>query len=161
MIEDRVAPDISIAETDMEILSTHDLIGQLHPPIQQISPEDYLERVRLQQAELGYQVAVLREEGQIRCVAGFRFCRSLGWGRFLYVDDLVTDERYRSHGAGKIMFAWLVEKARDAQCDLRLDCAVFRREAHRFYLRERMDIFAFHFRLAINKLEQDQCPPPV
>ncbi len=147
-----MASPITIAETDAEILATHGLIAQLHPPIGDVSPAEYLQRVKQQQAEFGYQLAFLRKQDKIRCVAGFRFCRSLGWGRFLYVDDLVTSEDNRSKGVGKEMFAWLVQKAHNAHCDLRLDCALHRREAHRFYLRERMDIFAFHFRLAAGDL---------
>jgi|ERR1035437_345466 GNAT superfamily N-acetyltransferase len=143
--------NITIAVTDAEILATHDLIGQLHPHLRPMQQGDYLRTVRRQEAELGFQLAVLREGEGIVCVAGFRFSRSLGWGRFLYVDDLVTNEGFRSQGAGKAMFAWLVEKARQAHCDLRLDCALHRHDAHRFYLRERMDIACFHFRLGLNE----------
>lgn len=150
MTEDRLASGITIAATDAEILATSDLIVQLHPHLGQVQPAEYLQRVRRQQEETGFQLAILRHAGEIVSVAGFRFCRSLGWGPYLYLDDLVTAEGRRSRGAGKVMFAWLVEKARAAQCDLRLDCALHRQGAHRFYLRERMDIACFHFRLALN-----------
>jgi acetyltransferase (GNAT) family protein len=132
------AASIAIAETDADIFATHPLICQLHPQIRLISETEYLERVRCQQAEIGFQLAVLKDKGEVVCVAGFRLCSSLGWGRFLYVDDLVTNENRRSEGADKAMLAWLAEQARALLCGLRLDCALHHQEAHRFYLRERM-----------------------
>jgi GNAT superfamily N-acetyltransferase len=144
--------DITIAKMDGEILATYELMKQLRPHVMQ--PE-YLELVRLQEREVGFQLAVLRDTDRVVCLAGFRFCRSLGWGKFLYVDDLVTDEGCRSRGSGKAMFEWLVQTARAAGCDeLRLDSAVYRHAAHRFYLRERMDIACFNFRLVINGYER-------
>ncbi len=138
---------IQIAATDDEIRATYTVMSQLRPHIRD---SDYLRLVKLQQAEVGFQLATLTEDGRIICVAGFRLCRSLGWGKYLYVDDLVTDEEQRSTGAGKAMFDWLVAYARSQQCDeLRLDSALERRGAHRFYLRERMDIACFHFRLRL------------
>jgi GNAT superfamily N-acetyltransferase len=66
------------------------------------------------------------------------------------VDDLVTDEQQRSQGDGKVMIDWLVEYARKNQCtELHLDSGVQRHEAHRFYLRERMDITCYHFRRSL------------
>ncbi|MGA8431081.1 MAG: GNAT family N-acetyltransferase [Candidatus Sulfotelmatobacter sp.] len=139
--------EIRVAATDEEILATYPVMSQLRPEIQK---SDYLRIVNLQHSEVGFQVAMLTEHGRITCVAGLRVCRSLGWGKYLYVDDLVTDEQCRSKGSGKIMFDWLVEHARALQCqELRLDSAVYRREAHRFYFRERMDIACFHFCLKL------------
>lgn len=138
---------ITIATTDATILATYKVMSQLRPHVQE---SDYLRLVKIQQSEVGYQLACLTEDRTVACVAGFRLNRSLGWGKYLYVDDLVTDERYRSAGAGKAMFDWLVAHARNHQCgELRLDSAVQRYGAHRFYLRERMDIVAHHFRLTL------------
>ena len=139
---------IALAQTDEQILATYDVMSQLRPNIPQ---SDYLRLVKLQASEVGFRLASLRNAERIICVAGFRFCRSLGWGKFLYVDDLITDGPQRSHGAGRAMFRWLVKQARTAGCDeLRLDSALWRNEAHRFYLRERMDIACFNFRLGFS-----------
>jgi GNAT superfamily N-acetyltransferase len=143
-----MAFDITLAETDADILATYDVMSQLRPDIPR---SDYLRLVRLQESEVGFQLASLRDDdARIISVAGFRLCRSLGWGKFLYVDDLVSDQTRRSRGAGRAMFQWLVESAQKAGCDeLRLDSALWRNEAHRFYLRERMDIACFNFRLSL------------
>jgi GNAT superfamily N-acetyltransferase len=149
-VEVVMAFEISVAETDADILATYEVMRELRPKIQR---SDYLQLVRLQEAEVGFRLASLCDDGPVASVAGFRFCRSLGWGRFLYVDDFVTSERRRSRGAGKALFRWLVEHARQSQCaEVRLDSALWRNGAHRFYLRERMDIVCFHFRLALTEL---------
>lgn len=147
-LEHDMAHKIEVMQTDGEILETYDVMSQLRP---NVARSDYLAVVRLQEEEVGFRLAALRDGGRIACVAGFRVCRSLGWGRFLYVDDLVTDNRLRSTGAGRAMFTWLVDQARKEGCgQLRLDSAVWRHRAHRFYLRERMNIDCFHFRLDID-----------
>ena len=137
--------EVEFAETDDALLDTYSVMKQLRPDVPR---NDYLRRIKLQQREIGFRMATVSEKGRILCVAGFRICRSLGWGKFLYVDDLVTAKEERSRGAGKAMFKWLIAFAKRTRCEeLRLDSAVYRHEAHRFYLRERMDIACFNFRL--------------
>jgi GNAT superfamily N-acetyltransferase len=142
--------EIRLARSDAEILQTYNLMAQLHERVRKSEPADYLNLVRAHEKNLGYQMSYLREEEEIVCVAGFRVCCSMGWGRFLYVDDLVTEKLRRSSGAGRTMFAWLADEARRRECEeLRLDCRLDRTEAHRFYFRERMEIRCFHFSLVV------------
>jgi predicted GNAT superfamily acetyltransferase len=106
---------------------------------------DFVARVRRQQ-EAGYHLAFLTDKKIIKAVAGYRFSESLSWGKFLYVDDLVTAEKFRSCGHGQRLFQWLVKEAKARKCDqLHLDSGVQRFGAHRFYLASRMDIIAHHF----------------
>ncbi len=52
----------------------------------------------------------------------------------------------RSTGVGHALVAHLETHARAAGChELNLDSGTHRTGAHRFYLRERFDIVAFHF----------------
>jgi GNAT superfamily N-acetyltransferase len=142
-----VTPQILLARSADEILATYEVMQQLRPHVKR---DDYVRLVQLQTAEVRFELAYLTEDGCVTCVAGFRLCRSLGWGKYLYVDDLVTDAARRSTGAGKMMFQWLVDRARSEGCqELRLDSAVYRHAAHRFYMRERMDIACFNFRLEL------------
>ena len=79
-------------------------------------------------------------------VAGWRIVATTNVGRKLYVDDLVTTARRRSTGVGRLMLDELERRAREAGCTtLELDSSVVRHSAHRFYLRERMDIASHHF----------------
>ena len=78
--------------------------------------------------------------------AGFRVYEMLAYGKILYVDDLVTAENARSGGVGKALLGWLEEEARGQGCTgLHLDSGVQRARAHRFYFREGMAIYNFHF----------------
>jgi GNAT superfamily N-acetyltransferase len=84
-------------------------------------------------------------------VAGFRVGENLPDGRHLHVDDLVTDQAARSAGHGERLFRWLVEEARRNGCSaLTLESGVQRFAAHRFYLRQRMEIRAHHFVLPLD-----------
>jgi GNAT superfamily N-acetyltransferase len=79
-------------------------------------------------------------------VAGWRIVATTFCGRKLTVDDIVTAATARSHGIGRALLAELRQRARAADCHLLdLDSATHRADAHRFYMRERMSIGAFHF----------------
>jgi GNAT superfamily N-acetyltransferase len=138
---------IHLAQTDADIDACWPVMAQLRP---HIARADFLPRVRRQQAA-GYQLAALSNAGRVVAVAGFRYGEILAWGRHMYVDDLITDEAVRSHGHGERLFAWLVEQARAHGCEqLHLDSGVQRFGAHRFYLRQRMDITSHHFALKLH-----------
>lgn len=133
---------IRAAITDVEIRKVSPVLRQLRP---HVSEEQLIERVRRQQAA-GYLVAYLEEDGDVLCVAGYRFLENLAWGKFLYVDNLVTDSNKRSMGAGARLLSWLTEEARQQSCHaLQLDSGVQRFGAHRFYFREGLEIRSYHF----------------
>ncbi len=137
---------IALAQTDADILRCFPVMAQLRP---HLTGEQFLERIR-RQREAGGQLAFLEDAGEVRCVATCRFLENLAWGRFLYVDDLVTAEAARSKGWGRQLFDWLVGEARNRGCDqLHLDSGVHRFGAHRFYLRNGMDITCHHFALKL------------
>jgi len=133
---------IALAETDGDIARCHEVMRFLRPHVQ---AQSFVERVRRQQSA-GYKLAYLEDEGGVRSVAGYRILENLAWGKFLYVDDLVSVESARSAGHGGALFDWLVERARADACDeFHLDSGVQRFGAHRFYLTKRMDITSHHF----------------
>jgi GNAT superfamily N-acetyltransferase len=133
--------------SDTDLKATYPVMKQLRT---HLSEQEYVERAKRQQSKGGYIVAALEDEGQVRCVAGYRISECLSWGKFLYVDDLVSDQNERSKNYGKQMMDWLLAEARQNGCqELHLDSGVQRHAAHRFYLRERMDISCFHFALKI------------
>ncbi|MEV8535457.1 GNAT family N-acetyltransferase [Streptomyces sp. NPDC051211] len=90
--------------------------------------------------------AAYADDGTCVGAAGWRIVDNTSTLRQLYVDDLVTSESARSTGVGHQLLAHLEAHARDAGCyELDLDSGTHRTDAHRFYLRERLDIVAFHF----------------
>jgi GNAT superfamily N-acetyltransferase len=103
-----------------------------------------LHQVKKQIAD-GYQLACVYHDKQIIAVAGFVIGRKLAWGKYLYVDDVIALPEQRCKGAGKILFDWLKQHAKQQGCDqLHLDSGVQRFDAHRFYLREGLNIASHH-----------------
>ena len=92
----------------------------------------------------------MRAEGDPVAVAGFRLGESLAWGRYLYVDELVTLPEARSRGYGAALLAWLADfgRARGA-AQLHLDSGKHRVDAHRFYEREGLVASSLHFRRSL------------
>lgn len=139
-------PTIQIASTPADISACYAVMAQLRP---QYAQDEFLIQVQ-RQMQNGYRLASLHSNGAVQAVAGYRLLENLAWGRFLYVDDLVTNQNSRSQGHGKTLLAWLTEHARHQGCaQLHLDSGAHRKDAHRFYLREGMQNAGFHF---MNKL---------
>jgi lysophospholipase L1-like esterase len=136
------AAAIRVAESDREIDDCFRVMAQLRPRLERGA---FVARVRRQMAQ-GYRLASLRLGGAVHAVAGYRVGENLACGRFLYVDDLVTEESQRSRGCGRALLAWLADEARRLDCaQLHLDSGVQRLDAHRFYLREGLDRVSHHF----------------
>ncbi len=111
---------------------------------------DFITQVQRQQQQFNYQLVYLPVDETIQAVAGFRISESLAWGKFLYVDDLVSKSDNRSKGYGRELFNWLIDYARTENCQqLTLDSGVQRFAAHRFYLRQRMEITSHHFTIEL------------
>ncbi|MDF6043080.1 GNAT family N-acetyltransferase [Streptomyces sp. JH14] len=90
--------------------------------------------------------AAYDDSGACVGAAGWRIVDNTSQIRKLYVDDLVTAGHARSTGAGRRLLGHLEQRAREAGCRaFALDSGTHRTRAHRFYLRERLDIVAFHF----------------
>jgi len=135
-----------LAETDAAIMDCFRTLAELRPHVPE---QDFLVRIRRQQ-QAGYQLACLREEGEVQAVAGFRLAESLAWGKYMYVDDLVSRSAVRSRRYGQALFDWLIQLARDRGCAaVHLDSGVQNFGAHRFYLRNRMVISSHHFKLSL------------
>lgn len=138
---------VAIATSNAQIHACHPVVAQLRPHVR---PEEFVARVRGQEAQ-GYRLAFVREAGHVVAVAGFRTMESLAWGRFLYVDDLVVDETWRSRGVGHRLIEWLIGRARDEGCtEVHLDSRNQRLDAHRFYEREGFRNIASHFRMRLD-----------
>ena len=130
--------------TDEEILSTRDVMRQLRP---NVPFDEYLASIRRMKLTDGYHLAALYDENAVRAVAGYRFMEMLSAGKIIYVDDLNTDERFRSKGYGKALLDWLKNEGKEHGCaQIHLYSGMQRESAHRFYFRERLTISSYHFR---------------
>lgn len=144
-----IQPRIRLAETDADIARCFPVMSQLRP---HLIETEFVPRVRVQQKE-HFQLAFATDETDtVRSVAGFRILNMLFSGKTCYVDDLITDGTHRSKGYGDQLFDWVVGQARELGCNhFSLDSGTQRVDAHRFYLRKRMVISAFHFQLPLKR----------
>ncbi|MFP1678899.1 GNAT family N-acetyltransferase [Alloalcanivorax sp. C16-2] len=125
--------DIRAVESDDGIRGLFPLMRQLRPNL--TSADEFLGRCRRQATE-GYRLLALFEAGQPRALAGYRLQENLIHGRFLYLDDLVTETSARSCGYGETLIAHLRDRVREADCArLVLDTPLSNALGHRFYFR--------------------------
>jgi len=133
---------IQLATSDAQIAACHPVMQVLRP---HLAAAEFVDRVRRQQQQ-GYRLAFCQTADGVIVVAGFRLGENMAWGRFLYVDDLVTLPDQRSRGYGGRLLDWLREHARAEGCEqLHLDSGMQRRDAHRFYEREGLSATGLHF----------------
>jgi predicted GNAT superfamily acetyltransferase len=137
---------IAVALSREQIHRCFPVMAELRP---HLIEAEFVTRILRQQKE-GYQLAFLTDRKIVKAVAGYRYSESLSWGKFMYVDDLVTAEKFRSQSHGQKLFRWLADAAKARGYDqLHLDSGVQRFGAHRFYLASRMDIIAHHFSMKL------------
>ena len=139
------SPRISLAATEAEIIRCFPVMQELRP---HLSSSNFVEQIGRQQ-QAGYQIAYLECDRQIKALAGFKISENLAFGKFLYIDDLVTCVQAQSQGFGGALFDWLAEYARSNACEqLHLDSGVQRFAAHRFYMKKGLHISSHHFSIA-------------
>ncbi|MGB3732916.1 GNAT family N-acetyltransferase [Microbacterium sp.] len=123
------------------------------PVLQELRPhltEQLLEQVMREGQQQGLRFTAVFAGERCVAVAGWRIIANTSAIRKLYVDDLSTAASKRSRGYGRMLLNALRERAIAAGCaSLSLDSGVQRFDAHRFYLRERMNITAHHFDLKL------------
>lgn len=99
------------------------------------------------QAAGGYRLLAAVGSGEaVLALAGWRFMENTVYGRFLYVDDLVTTAAARGGGLGAKLIEALAARGRAAGCTrLVLDSGITNSAAHRFYFNRRLTVGALHF----------------
>lgn len=141
---------IDFATTDDEIRACFPVMAELRP---RLVREEFVPTVRRLMDEQGYRLAYLADEG-VKTVAGLRIGEWLPLGRYLEIEDLVTEERSRSRGYGGWLFDWLVAYASGQGCrHLRLVSALRRTAAHRFYEEKGMKHTARYYSLDVSAEE--------
>ena len=125
----------------------HAIVVELRPHHKDI--EAFVRQVQRQQED-GYRMICCQQDGEVCAVAGFRVGECLAWGRFLYVDDLITCESGRGRGLGERLLLALRELGREAGCEqLVLDTALSNSLAQRFYFRAGLLARGLHFSMEL------------
>ena len=121
------------ADREEEVAALFPVMQQLRPQL--ASASDLVAYWRTQVPQC-YALLGLWVHGQPRALAGYRLQENLALGRFLYVDDLVTDDQCRGQGFGEQLMLHLQHIAREQQCHkLVLDTPMSNALGHRFYFR--------------------------
>ena len=130
-------------ETADEIRSSFRAFTILRPKLDE---ETFVEQA-LRQLQQGYKVTAIVEGDQVVSAAGYRFSESLGWGKFIYIDDLVTHPDARGKGYAGQLLDYIHQLALENNCDsIHLDSGHSRYDAHRLYLNHKFIMTSHHFR---------------
>ena len=136
--------EIKEALTEADIRRVYPVMRELRPHIK--SEGEFLERVRRQQKQSGWQLIYVEDAGAPVATASFRISEWLAWGKAFYVDDLICLESHRGKGFAEALMAWMEDFARKEGCgEFHLDSGTHRLGAHRFYHRLKLGITSFHF----------------
>jgi GNAT superfamily N-acetyltransferase len=91
------------------------------------------------------QVAVFHDDVCIG-IAGFWIGTKVWCGTYLEIDNLVVAGKFRSLGAGKMIFDYLANKASNEECSMMaLDSYTSNFKAHKFFYNEGFGPKGFHF----------------
>lgn len=139
--------EIKEAVTEQDIRACYPCMKQLR---KHLSENDFLNCVKQQQTE-HYKLVYLKANNHIQAVMGYRILHNLAWGKFLYIDDLVTVESRRSQGYGSNLLSWAESIARENRCnEIHLDSGLEKTKAHQFYLTNHYTKKSMHFRKCLD-----------
>lgn len=140
-------PYIQMVEDEAHARRCYPLMAQLRPNL--TSEDEFVSRWQRQSLD-GYRLLALQASSSILALAGYRLQENLVHGRFLYVDDLVTDANLRGTGHGAALMAHLKQDAHRLVCaKLVLDTPLSNALGHRFYFRQGLLATALRFNFPI------------
>ncbi|MBB5390843.1 MULTISPECIES: GNAT family N-acetyltransferase [unclassified Herbaspirillum] len=135
------------ADADDERRACYAVMRELRPHLD--SEDAFIERIG-RAADESYRILAAWEGGQVMALAGYRFQENLVYGKFLYVDDLVSAEHARGKRWGERLLKALEAVAAQAGCArLVLDTGMANALAQRFYFRQGLLTGAMRFGKAI------------
>jgi GNAT superfamily N-acetyltransferase len=139
--------NIKALKTHDEIVQSFDAFCELRPHL--TNKEVFVAQVIQQQKE-GYEIIATYEQEEVVACIGFRFLTTLAWGKILYIDDLITKEKIRGKGYGKILLDHVIQIARERLCkEVHLDTGYARHAAHKFYLKQGFEFNCHHLALKL------------
>jgi len=142
--------DIRHARSELDITRLYPVMRELRPHI--ANEAEFLERVRRQRQNHGYELVYVEDAGLPVAAAGYRFTEYLYSGPILYVDDLICLESHRGKGFAEALMRFMEAEAKAKGCtQFHLDSGTHRLRAHHFYFRLGLSITSFHFAKPLNE----------
>lgn len=140
-------PALRHADNDEERRACYPVMRELRPHLR--SEEEFMERTGRAAGE-SYRILAAWDGGKVTALAGYRFQENLVYGKFLYVDDLVSAEYARGKRWGERLLKALDGVASQAGCvRLVLDTGLANALAQRFYFRQGLLTSSMRFGKAI------------
>jgi ribosomal protein S18 acetylase RimI-like enzyme len=137
------AIELRPADSEWELAACFPVMAELRPHLADAA--EFIALIARQQ-KAGYRLLGAWRDGVPVALAGYRFAENLVYGRFVYVDDLVTAKDARGAGLGSRLLDAVVEEARKHGIErLVLDTALDNVLAHRFYYRQGLLARALRF----------------
>jgi ribosomal protein S18 acetylase RimI-like enzyme len=138
---------LSPIDSDQDYQASFDVMRELRPHLTDVTA--FATQAR-RQAGHGYRLLGVWQGDQVKALAGYRLQENLLYGRFLYVDDLVTAADARRHGLGAMLIDALRDEARQQGCkNFVLDTALGNALGQRFYFRQGLLALGMHFRQSL------------
>lgn len=132
------------ADSDADLLACWPVVHQLRPRLQ--SAEDFIARVHRMRADHYRILAAWQDNHTAVALGGYRLAENLIYGRFLYVDDLVTLDTARGARWGQALMDAMARIGENAGCScLVLDTGLSNALAQRFYFRQGLLTQAMRF----------------
>lgn len=134
-------------------LSIDDLVGQLNL-LQLLTPKLTQESVSQMLPQMfagGYRAIGVFENGNCVGLSGYWVQTKLYCGKYLELDNVVVNPKFRSMGIGKLLCRYLEKVALEEDCQvIMLDAYLENVKAHEFYQREGFKAKGFHFIKKLN-----------
>ena len=138
---------IKTIKNSEDIAGCFDAFLELRPHL--TDRQTFVDQVLAQQKE-GYEIAAIAEENDITACIGFRTITTMAWGKILYIDDLITKEKYRGRGYARALLTYATDLAKQWKCEqIHLDTGYMRQAAHRAYLNFGFELHCHHLALKV------------
>jgi ribosomal protein S18 acetylase RimI-like enzyme len=135
---------LSSIDSDQDYQACFPVMRELRPHLTDVAT--FTAQAR-RQAGQGYRLLAAWQDDQVKALAGYRLQENLLYGRFLYIDDLVTASDARRHRLGGKLIDALREEAQRQGCtNFVLDTALGNALGQRFYFRQGLLAVGMHFR---------------
>ncbi|GLV54693.1 acetyltransferase [Dictyobacter sp. S3.2.2.5] len=126
-------------------LLADDVLGRQRECDQDPLPQAYYTAFEQIDRDPNNELIVVELAGEVIGVLQFTLIPSLSFqgGTRAQIESVRVDQRYRSHGIGRYLFEWAIERARQSDCRMvQLTTNASRGDAHRFY--ERLGFVSSH-----------------
>lgn len=133
--------------TREEIEQSYEAFLELRPHLKEKNV--FVDQIISQFSE-GYRLKAIVEGHECIACMGFRLMSTLAWGKILYIDDLITKEKFQGKGYGVSLLECAMSTARQENCgQVHLDTGYTRHAAHKVYLKYGFEFSSHHLSLKL------------